>query len=131
MIRIKFHLKILFIVSIFFIYGAYANPIASLHKQKIPQSDCTNKDVVKEIIQDPYRSEESKEELRKLFSSPRNQKDKDWCYAFTAADLLSAEIGTPVSAMHMAALYNKGEYNDLNIWTFIGRNLQEIVENSL
>ncbi len=122
-------MQIIFIFFLFFIYGSYANPVASLHTQKIPQSDCTNKDVVKEIIQNPYRSEESKEELRKLFSSPRSQGDKDWCYAFTAADLLSAEIGISVSAMHMAALYNNREYNDPDVFTFIGRSIKEILES--
>jgi len=45
--------------------------------------------------------------MREHFSTPRNQSTIGWCYAFTASDLLSAEVGTPVSATYTAAVYNQ------------------------
>lgn len=45
--------------------------------------------------------------LREHFSTPRDQDSIGWCYGFAAADLLTAKLGTPVSAIHMSALYNR------------------------
>jgi hypothetical protein len=50
-------------------------------------------------------------QLQKHFSGPRNQDSVGWCYAFTAADLITAEIGIPVSAIHTSAMYNKSIFN--------------------
>lgn len=43
---------------------------------------------------------------RKLFDQPRSASDVGWCYAYTAADLLSAKIDQPLSALQMSLLYN-------------------------
>jgi hypothetical protein len=48
-----------------------------------------------------------KPELKEMFSTPREQHNSNWCYAFTAADLISAEAGKQVSAAHAGAIYNK------------------------
>ena len=116
-------IKIIVIFSFFFVAESYAlRPLpVTLPKEKVSQSDCTNKDIVRDIFKNPDRSTESKRTLSKLFSTPRNQGNVGWCYAFTAADMLSIEIGTPVSPMHMAALYNKQEYNDPSIISFLNR----------
>ncbi|MCO4794826.1 MAG: hypothetical protein KC493_13995 [Bacteriovoracaceae bacterium] len=45
--------------------------------------------------------------LRGYFSKPREQKSLGWCYAHTAADLLSVEVGKPVSSPQMAAVHNQ------------------------
>lgn len=63
----------------------------------IPRSQCTDLDV----------KDRMNGELRAQFSQPRNQDSIGWCYGFAAADLISAEIGEPVSAFHASALYNE------------------------
>lgn len=45
-------------------------------------------------------------ELREHFSTPRDQDSIGWCYGFGAADLLTAEVGRPVSAAHVSSIYN-------------------------
>lgn len=49
--------------------------------------------------------------LREHFSTPRNQDSIGWCYAFSASDFLTAEIGVSVSALHTSILYNSAAYN--------------------
>jgi len=44
--------------------------------------------------------------LKDFLSTPRNQDSIGWCYAFSAADLLSVHLGRPVSALHMSAIFN-------------------------
>lgn len=46
-------------------------------------------------------------ELRAHFSEPQDQDSLGWCYGYSAADLLSAEAGTPVSAVHVSLIFNK------------------------
>jgi hypothetical protein len=50
---------------------------------------------------------ESRPELAEHFTTPRNQDSIGWCYGFSAADLLTFEMGRPVSAAHVSALYNR------------------------
>lgn len=64
-------------------------------KIKIPQSKCSDTDI---RTQNPS--------LKKHFSRPRSQDSIGWCYGFAAADLLSVELGNPVSATHASAIYN-------------------------
>ena len=45
--------------------------------------------------------------LQELFSNPRSQGQVGWCYAYAAADLLSAEKGVLVSAAHVSSLFNR------------------------
>lgn len=48
-------------------------------------------------------------ELRSpALEAPRRQTDTQWCYAFSAADMLSWELGERVSAADIAILYNDG-----------------------
>lgn len=46
--------------------------------------------------------------LKEHFSIPRDQSDVGWCYAFTVADLFSAEEGRVISSIHVATNYNRG-----------------------
>jgi hypothetical protein len=70
-------------------------PIIALGNIPILESDCTPTDI---------RS--LNPSIREHLSTPSNQGSIGWCYAFTAADLLSARLGVPVSYTHMAAIYN-------------------------
>ena len=63
---------------------------------KIPESDCRSSD-----IRDKHES------LRELFTRPRSTDSIGWCYGFAAADLISAEVGIPVSSTHVSILFNK------------------------
>lgn len=60
--------------------------------------------------------------LANFFSKPRNQDSIGWCYAFAAADLMSAEVGVPVSAYHTSAIYNKGIANSFFRKIFFGKD---------
>lgn len=51
--------------------------------------------------------------LRQHFTTPRNQDSIGWCYAFAAADLVSAELGVPVSSLHTSLIYNQTQENIL------------------
>lgn len=62
----------------------------------IPQSKCGELDI----------RDKMSPKLRRFFSEPRSQDGIGWCYAFAASDLLSAEIGEPVSALHTSAVFN-------------------------
>ncbi len=64
---------------------------------RIPKSECSDIDI----------RDKMKPEIKKHFSTPRNQDGIGWCYAFSAADLLTAEMGEPVSASHVSAIFNK------------------------
>lgn len=45
--------------------------------------------------------------MKEHFSIPRNQDSIGWCYAFAAADLISAEMDTPISSLHASLIYNQ------------------------
>lgn len=64
---------------------------------KIPQSECSQVD-----IRDSMNNE-----MKEHFTTPKNQGNLGWCYAFTAADLISAEIQKPISSKHISAIYNQ------------------------
>ena len=70
------------------------------------EKDCSNTD-----IRETNPKIKNSTLLKKHFSTPRNQDSVGWCYAFTAADLATAELGAPVSAMHTSAMYNRFIYN--------------------
>lgn len=70
--------------------------VFSKEKITIPKSMCENVDM-----------RDNNPQFADFFSSPRSQDSIGWCYGFSAADLLSAELGKPVSAAHASILYNK------------------------
>ena len=70
--------------------------------QRVPQSSCSTIDV-REV--NPKIS--SSPALKQHFMRPRDQDSVGWCYAFTSADLISAEVGTPISGLHVSTLYNR------------------------
>lgn len=47
--------------------------------------------------------------LPKFLEEPRNQADIGWCYAYAAADLLSAYSGVELSSADIAISFNEGE----------------------
>jgi len=67
----------------------------------VSENDCSNTD-----IRDHHP------ELKEFFSTPRDQESISWCYGFVAADLLSVEVGRPVSALHMSSIFNKSVASD-------------------
>ena len=69
------------------------------------ETDCSDTD-----IRDTNPNIKKSPLLKNHFSTPRNQDSVGWCYAFTAADLATAEIGVPISAMHTSAMYNRSIY---------------------
>lgn len=76
-------------------------PLMSL-AQVLDQASCTSMD-----IKNSNQKIKKNVPLLNHFSKPRNQDSIGWCYGFSAADLLSAELGVPVSAFHASILYNK------------------------
>ena len=57
-----------------------------------------------------------------VLSTPRDQDSVGWCYAFSAADLLSHKLNQKVSAVHLATLYNHNDF-----WTNLRRNITPVV----
>lgn len=70
-------------------------------RNMVAEAQCTNSD-----IRDTNPRIKNNKAMREFFTTPRNQDSIGWCYAFAAADLLSAETGTPVSSMHASLIYN-------------------------
>ncbi len=64
---------------------------------QVPQHSCQNTDI---------REHLKNKSLQEHFTRPRSQDSIGWCYGFAAADLLSAELKTPMSSIHLSALYN-------------------------
>ena len=99
-----------FIILILFLYQhAYADS----------QSSCTDVDI---RTKNPL--------LKEFLSTPQNQDSIGWCYAFTAADLLSVHIGRPVSALHMSAIFNNTLAN-MNNRINMNFNFKNIYEGGL
>lgn len=63
----------------------------------IPKSLCENVDI----------RDEMSPEMKKHFTRPRSQDSIGWCYGFVAADLLSAEVGKPLSSTHISSIFNQ------------------------
>lgn len=75
--------------------------LTEAHAQSVQKASCTDIDV-REI--NPMIK--NNPALRAHFQKPRDQDSVGWCYAFTSADLMSAELGVPVSGMHISTIYN-------------------------
>lgn len=73
-----------------------ATSVHAANFASVSKEDCSNTD-----IRDHHP------ELKEFFSTPRDQESVSWCYGFVAADLLSVEVGRPVSAFHMSTIFNK------------------------
>lgn len=81
----------------------------------IPESRCGTLDIVPNM----------NKELESFFSTPIDQGNLGWCYGLTAADLMSAEIGRPLSAAHISALYNKTAEGN-----FFVRSIRDLLKSS-
>lgn len=92
--------KLLIPFIIVFIQSSHAGS----EQIQIPRSLCSDTDI-----------RDQNPNLNEFFSTPRDQDSIGWCYGFSAADLLSAELGQPVSAAHASILYNK-EVEDSFFW---------------
>lgn len=90
-----------------------------LHAGILDQADCSNTD-----IRETNPRIKNNPELKEHFTVPRNQDSIGWCYAFSAADLMSAETGVPVSSVHASALYNKKIQN--NFFLRIGYRIGDL-----
>jgi hypothetical protein len=72
----------------------------------LANSDCGTVDVLENVRKN------GSPELKKYFETPLQQDGIGWCYAFSAAQLLSFHTGKTVSAVHLANAYNRyDEYN--------------------
>lgn len=80
-----------FLILALFSFNAFA----------ITQSECGSMD-----IREKNRTIAKNQALKEHFSTPRNQDSLGWCYAFAAADLISAEVGQPVSSLHASLIFN-------------------------
>lgn len=67
-------------------------------------------------------------ELADHFSTPFDQGDLGWCYAFVASDLLSAAVGKPLSPIHIASLHNKKMRDNLFYRT--GHEIKDFFERA-
>jgi hypothetical protein len=85
----------------FYLYVATLLPLFSF-AQIQDKTSCTDVDIKKS-----NPKIKSSTMLTNHFTKPRNQDSIGWCYGFAAADLLSAEVGVPVSAFHTSVIYNK------------------------
>lgn len=87
-------------------------------KNIVSQKDCGNTD-----IRDTNPKIKNNKEMRAHFSTPRNQDSIGWCYAFAGADLLSAEMDTPISSLHASLIYN--QYSEQSLMEYV----QELIED--
>ena len=80
---------------------------------QLEKESCSNVDIV-----------QINPKLKNLYSRVRNQSKIGWCYAFTAADMVTAEVDHIVSSIHMATNYNRSIANS-KLWR-IGYGIQGI-----
>lgn len=97
---------ILFFIGIVISSWAFAQPGVA-----VSEEDCTNTD-----IRDTNPLIRNNPEVREFFSTPRDQDSIGWCYAFAASDLMTAVVGTPVSAMHASIIFNSRSYTNRRNW---------------
>ncbi|WP_413580382.1 hypothetical protein [Bdellovibrio sp. HCB288] len=69
--------------------------ICALQVNAFASNDCSNVDVRDSLPAD----------VKTFMSTPSDQGDIGWCYGYTAADIISQALGTPVSALHLSAYY--------------------------
>ncbi|EPZ51474.1 hypothetical protein M902_3034 [Bacteriovorax sp. BAL6_X] len=91
--------------------------IQSFGMAKLTESECSQIDI----------RENMSPGMRKHFSSPRDQDSIGWCYGFTASDLISAEVGVPISSAHVSAIYNKSVDN--STFMKLGYNIGNLIIN--
>ncbi len=70
----------------------------STPEARVTQEQCSSLDI----------RDQMEPEMRAHFSTPRNQGSVGWCYGFVAADLLSVDLGVPISSTFVSATYNQG-----------------------
>lgn len=84
---------------------------------QVAQKDCTPTD-----IRNTNPNIRDSKEMREHFSTPRNQDSIGWCYAFAGADLMSAEMKTPISSLHTSLIYS--QYREMSTMDY----LKELVD---
>ncbi|MBC76331.1 MAG: hypothetical protein CME64_09975 [Halobacteriovoraceae bacterium] len=111
--------KLLFHILIIF---GFSSPAFGKVEISIPESRCETVDTLSFM----------NKEVKKLFSTPTEQGSLGWCYGLTAAELISAEIGMPVSAAHISALFNKKAESNFFIRTmkkFLNSSSSDVYES--
>ncbi|WPU63639.1 hypothetical protein [Peredibacter starrii] len=84
---------------------------------QVSQKDCAPTD-----IRNTNPNIRDSKEMQAHFSTPRNQDSIGWCYGFTGADLMSAEMKTPISSLHTSLIY--GQYKEMGLLDY----LKEVVD---
>lgn len=100
--------RLLLIMQIFSMAYAYSGTVT--------QEQCSDTD-----IRETNPKIKNNPELKAHFSSPMDQDSIGWCYGFAAADMVSAAVGTPVSASHLSNMYNERVEN--SFWLKKGYDL--------
>ena len=95
----------LFMLLLLLSFSAFAKNIVS-------EKECTNTD-----IRDTNPNIKNNKAMREHFSTPRNQDSIGWCYAFAAADMMSAEMDAPISSIHASLIYN--QFDETGLFEYI------------
>lgn len=82
--------------NVFIICTLFCLPLKAV-EVAVPKSQCTDVDI----------RDGKSQKLRDHFTRPRDQDSIGWCYGFAAADLITAEVGEPVSSYHTSSLFNE------------------------
>ena len=95
--KLRFYFKFVFFFFLINLFSFKALSFCEEGKENcIEKKDCPNIDIRDNMTQ----------EMKEYFSTPKNQGEIGWCYAFVASDLLSAHLNQPVSAFYLASFYN-------------------------
>jgi hypothetical protein len=78
------------------IWGILVFAICALQVNAFAADDCSTVDVRESLPAD----------VKTFMTTPSDQGDIGWCYGYTAADIVSQAVGTPVSALHLSAYYS-------------------------
>jgi hypothetical protein len=78
------------------IWGFLVIAICALHVNVFAADECSTVDVRESLPAD----------VKTFMTTPSDQGDIGWCYGYTAADIVSQAVGTPVSALHLSAYYS-------------------------
>ncbi|WP_413577023.1 hypothetical protein ACLVWU_02625 [Bdellovibrio sp. HCB290] len=89
--------------------GFLVSAICALQVNAFASSSCSNIDVRDSLPAD----------VKTFMTTPSDQGDIGWCYGYTAADIISQALGTPVSALHLSAYYS----SEVTVLGKIGRGV--------
>ena len=98
-------MKLLTAISLILASGlTFANPHErKLDGFKLSKEKCTDIDI----------RDKATPEIKEHYSNPIDQGNIGWCYGYSATDLLSFEVGKPLSPTHVSSIYNKSIRSNL------------------